>query len=845
MRYFLILALLLLYSQIYPQSYYYGAYPPFRSGITAPSDFLGYPIGDYHTRHDKMVEYFRMLDLQSKEALLIEYGKSHEGRPLVMLAVSSAANLSRLEEIRQNHANLLSRWDQSVADQLPLVINLGYNVHGNEPSTSEAALLTAYSLVASDHPLVKDVLAHSIVFIDPAINPDGRDRHSQWANMYRSKHLVADADDAEHNENWPRGRGNHYWFDLNRDWLLAIHPESRAKLKWTHQWYPNVTGDFHEMGTQSSFFFEPMKTNGSKDPIMPKENYTSLNEHFGSYFARAMDSIGALYFTKEVFDGTYPGYGSSYGDLQGGLALLFEQASSRGHVQETAYGDLPFSFTIRNQYVAGMATLQAAVGHRHVLRKYQYDFFSGSVQNASRAAVKAYTFPLTGDAGRMAAFVDKLLIHKVKLHFSQDKKSVIVPTAQPQYRMVQTFFETYREYRDSVFYDASAWSVANFYNIKYKSLTSVPSMGAEITSAEELTSLGKVVSSQYAYILPWEDLSTAPAVYALQRKGLVLATALRPFAITDQNGKNQQLGYGAIVLPVAKQSVSADSVFQWVSEVAAFYKIRIISVSTGYSLQGIDLGSRHIQTLEKAKVALLTGDGTSSNEAGEVWFHLDQRLGVPAAKIALHRLRGVNLDKYNTLVMVSGSYNSLDSTDVKRLQSWVAKGNTFIGIGSAVTWAIRNKLVKEQLTEGPKKEKNVVRKPFAQADELLGKESLGGALFRVQLDRTHPIGFGYVDEDIAVYKNNTVWLRPSSNPFSTVTAYAASPHVDGYISPGNLQDFMATSASCVVSPVGRGRAVLFADNPLFRGTMYGTDRMFTNALLFGRVISMPAIPEEE
>ena len=192
----------------------------------------------------------------------------------------------------------------------------------------------------SGHPKISPAFGY--IFIDPVINPDGRDRHSHWANMYKGDPLVADPLDAEHNEVWPGGRTNHYWFDLNRDWLLGIHPESRGKLNWYHKWYPNVVTDFHEMGSQSTYFFEPMKTNGSLNPIMPKENYTTLNEMFGNYFSKALDSIGSFYFTKEVFDGTYPGYGSSYPDLQGGLGLLFEQASSRGHIQETPTGPITF-----------------------------------------------------------------------------------------------------------------------------------------------------------------------------------------------------------------------------------------------------------------------------------------------------------------------------------------------------------------------------------------------------------------------------------------------------------------------------------------------------------------------
>ena len=231
------------------------------------------------------------------------------------------------------------------------------------------------------------------------------------------------------------------------------------------------------MGTQSTYFFEPMKDNASLNPIMPKENYIDLNNLFGDYYAKALDSIGSFYFTKEVFDGTYPGYGSSYPDLQGALALLFEQASSRGHKQKTAFGEITFPFTIRNQYITSIATVKAAVENKAYLRKYQQDFFKSALTNASKSKIKAYTFKDDYDQNRVKAFIDKLLLHKVDVYKSGD--GYTVPTNQPQYRMVQTFFETYEKYRDSVYYDASAWSLANFYNMKYRPVNTI-NMGNRI-----------------------------------------------------------------------------------------------------------------------------------------------------------------------------------------------------------------------------------------------------------------------------------------------------------------------------------------------------------------------------
>ncbi len=820
------------------QDYYYQKYGPFDPSIPSPSQYFGYNIGDHHTRHDQMINYFKMLDDKSSFAQYMEYGTTYEKRPLCMLVISHSQHLDQLKNIQTQNLNGINN---KVGDDRPIVINLGYNVHGNEPSTMDAAILTTYTMIASQHPDIVKYRNESVIFIDPALNPDGRERHSQWANMYKADPLIADNDDVEHNEAWPRGRGNHYWFDLNRDWYLAIQPESRSKLNWYHQWYPQVIGDFHEMGTNSSFFFEPMKTNGSKKPIMPKENYTELNDIFAKYFVNEMDAIGSLYFTKDVFDGTYPGYGSSYGDLQGGLALLFEQASSRGHVQETPYGDLTFAFTIRNQFVCSMATIQASIENKKRLFDYQFNFFSSAIANAAVDNNKAYIIKKDQNPSNTQAFLDKLLLHKVKVYHHKTGEGFIVPTAQKQYRMVQSIFESYSAYQDSVFYDASAWSLANFYNINFEAAKVLPVLGDEIKDLSDLNPTKAINKSEYAYILDWNDDQGAPALHYLQSKGMIPAVSFKTYNVMTSQGK-QTVNFGDIILAVAKQNKSSDEVFNIVSEAQNKFNVQFYAVSTGYSVQGIDIGSGQVKALKKQKAALLIGDGTSSTEAGEVWYHFDQKLHMPLSKIMLTRVKTLDIDKYQVLIMISGSYSNLDTLDAKKIKNWVNKGNTLITIGNSNTWAIKNKIIQEKINEGPKSDKPIESKrlPFDQASEYLGKEAIGGAILKTSIDRTHPLCFGYLQDKLNVYKNNTVWLLPSKNEYSNIAVYDKNPHVDGFISQKNINDFMKSSASVIVSQIGNGRVIMFADNPLFRGSWYGTQRMFNNALFFGHLTFIPS-----
>ncbi len=831
-------ALLLLWSTaVFSQDYFLKNYEPYIADIPSPETYLGYGIGEHHTRHDRIVGYLEALAKTSDRAQLYDYGKTHEGRRLVILMVSSKENLSRLDELKQQHLEFTDP-SKSVSNynDVPVFINLAYNVHGNEPSSSEAAMLTAYTLTTSQHPEIQKYLENAILFIDPTINPDGRDRHTQWATTYQGSPLVADPQDAEHNEYWPGGRTNHYWFDLNRDWLLGINPESRGKLNWYHQWYPNVVTDFHEMGTQSTYFFEPMKVNGSLNPIMPKENYEDLNNLFGEYFSKALDSIGSLYFTKEVFDGTYPGYGSSYPDLQGGLGLLFEQASSRGHKQKTPFGEITFPFTIRNQYVSSITTVKAAVENKSTLRKYQQDFFKSALTNASKSKIRAYRFGDAYDANRLKAFVDKLLLHRVEV-YRTDNHEYVVPTRQPQYRMVQTFFETYDEYRDSVYYDASAWSVANFYNMKYRPVSSF-TPGEKIMNTQGLTAKSTFAKSDYAYIIDGDDYNTIAALHALQQKELVLSAAFKPFNTQNDQG-TRSFNYGAMVLPVALQKKSPEEVHMILKEIADKFEIPVYSVSSGYHSQGIDLGSRFIKAVHKPKAAMLIGQGTRAYEAGEVWHLLDTRVGMPITKIPLRNFKKADLSKYNVLVMISGNYE-LDEKMREKIADWVKKGNTLITIGTASKWAVEKEMVKEKLTKIEKDTTAIPdRKPYVDSGENLGKESVGGIIVRIDLDRTHPIGFGYHDSSIPVYKNNTVWLKPSLNEYATVAKYPKNPMIDGFITDKNKADYLEPSASIVVSELGKGRVVLFADNPNFRGSWYGTNRLFLNAIFLGDKIEIP------
>jgi hypothetical protein len=810
--------------------------------IPSPEAFLGYPIGDQHTRHDRLVEYFRELDRLSDRVSVKVIGKTFEKRDQILAIFTSPANHARREEIRKRHlAAQSSGGDRSI----PLVIHLGYNVHGNEPSSSEAAMLTAFHLAASLDPETLKWLDEMVILMDPVINPDGRDRHTHWANMHKAEPPVADPGDREHNEVWPGGRTNHYWFDLNRDWFHGTFPETRNRIRVFHEWRPFVQTDHHEMGTNSTFYFDPGK-NSSNNPIVPGTLYNTVYPAFGRYFSRAADSIGSMYFTKEAFDKLYPGYGSSYINFYGGAGFLFEQGSSRGHVQETTTIPLTFAFTIRNQFTASLTTIRASMSERGGLHAMRREFHRMSAEQAARSTVKAYVFGDPQDGSRTLAFVDRLLMHEVEVYelpapMQADGRvfdpgsSYIVPVDQANHIMVRSLFEKQITYTDSTFYDASTWSLVESFGLPYSSVKTEFRMGRKLDSLP-VKRVSKVTKSAYAYVIEPTDYEIHRSIHLLQRSGVIVQTAFRPFTATVE-GKAKSFGYGSLSIPVGLQRIGVDSLYRAVSRVSEECGIAVHGLGTGYSLGGIDLGSNYMRTLKKPEAAMLIGTGVAATEAGEVWHLLDQRIGMPITKIDLLTLSRTDLARYNTLVMVSGNYGLVDKAQTDRIRAWVQAGGTLITVKTAAEWAIRNGFGDESLLSDSLPKTNA-RYDFDEASDREGAKAMGGSIFRVDLDTTHPIGFGYTSRRLSVYRNGATYLRPSRNAYSTVAKFVSNPLVGGYVHPESLSR-IRNSASVLVGQSGRGRVVYFADDPNFRGVWYGTNRLFLNALFFGSLINVP------
>lgn len=838
-------SLWLLAAPAFAQSaYFFPQGGDFDPAIPTPQQFLGYEIGSRYTRHDQLVAYFNELAKHSDKIKVEQIGTSYEGRPLLIATVTSAQNQQQLETLRRQHVTLADPAQPlSAAGNSPVVVWLGYSVHGNETSSGEAALLTAYYLVANRNADTAKWLQQAVVLFDPAQNPDGRDRAASWHNAYASSPASADPADKEHVEPFPQGRTNHYFTDLNRDWLALTQQDTRPKIVYFHQWYPNVQIDFHEMGKDSTYYFEPSPAS-MHSPLLPAASY-EFNKTLAKYHAQALDALGSLYYTGENFDNFSPVYGSTYPDFHGAVGVTVEQASSRGRVQESVNGLLTFPFTIRNQVATGLGTVRGAVTERDGLLKLQKEFFQSALKQANQQPVKAFVFGDAKDPGLTRRLLDLLLQHQITVQALNAAVTVdgqrfepgsayVVPTAQPQFRLVHSIFAETPPIKGDVFYGSTSYAIAPAYGVAFAGSRSRVDGGERIAALP--ATRGGVSGGQagYAYVFDWRDYNASRALYALQAKGVLTRAAFQPFTAATASGE-QAFARGSVVVPVAGQTLAGDALLAAVEEAARSSGVQVHALASGQSRSGIDLGSDSVKSLRKPAVALVMGEGVSATEIGSAWFLLDQQVQLPASKLDPAQLGKVNLDRYTTIVLSGGTYSGVDATAVAALKRWINAGGSLVTYGSAAKWAIEQKLSDEVLG-AEEKEPDGARRAFGDQRDIAAIERVSGNILSADVDTSHPLGFGLPRTQLAINKENGISFKPSRNAFSTVVRIDETPRVNGYLSETN-RSRVAGAAWLLVSPQGQGNVVLFADDPAHRKYWHGTERLLLNAVFFGNLLN--------
>ncbi len=812
--------------------------------IPTPEQFFKQQMGEWHLTHAQILDYLNEIARISGRAIIYEYARSYENKPLVHLVFSSEENQKKLDELKKLHVKYSDPDEDIPVEGVPLVVSLTYGVHGNESSGPNSSVLTAYYLAAARGEKIERLLSNTIIILDPCLNPDGFTRHSTWANMHQGHIPNGDNNSRQFYEVWPGGRTNHYWFDLNRDYLLLVNPESRGRVAKFHEWKPNVVTDHHESSPDFTFFFQPGVKN-SINPLIPTGNHNFTNA-IAHYHAKFLDAIGSYYFSEEQYDDYYFGKGSTYPDINAGIGILFEQASTRGRIRETSNGLKEFAMGIRNQFTVSLSTLEASMDLHNELLDYQKSFYKSALELAERSEIEAYVFGSGSDRIKTQKFVEFLNRHQIEVYENNRDLTVdndlfksgecyIVPVKQVQYRLLTSIFEEVTTFKDTTFYDVSTWTVTHAYGIPFARVKSLKDLQVPDRPISAEIVRGKIIGGQsdIGYLFRWNEYPTPEALYKLQDAGLITKVSTDRFSFEIEN-RTEDFTYGTIFIPVNQQGTDEERLFALVSEIARETGIDFYSLPTGLSPTGIDMGSSSFENLKKPEVLMFIGGSASSSLAGEIWHLFDQVYSMPVTCTQSDRLGSTDLNRYNRIILPGGSFSEWDEKGIQKIRIWLENGGILITCGNASGWAAKNELIKTSFKEDVAPDTTSYLK-YAERNKESSLHRIGGAILNAKLDITHPLCYGYLKEDLSILKRGTQVAVPSGIKYSEPVRFDSAPFISGWVSLENLERIKDAPVVSVRS-VGKGKLISYFEDMNFRGYWLGTNKLFSNSIFFGGVI---------
>jgi hypothetical protein len=802
----------------------------------SPAQFLEYPLGSRFTTHDQVTGYFKYIAATSTKIKLIPYGKSYEGKELMVAVVSSKDNLRRLESIRQNNLALTTGRPAKRATHIenqPAMLWLSYNVHGNEASSTETAMKMLYTLTESADPKIQSWLSNTVVIIDPCLNPDGRERYISHYNAIAGAVPNPDPDSREHFEPWPGGRSNHYYFDLNRDWAWQSQIESQQRVALYQQWMPQVHIDFHEQNYNEPYYFAPAAEPVHQDISAWQRQFQVLT---GRNNARHFDEQGWQYFTRERFDLLYPAYGDTYALYNGAVGMTYEQGGIRaGLAVVTAEGDtLTLKDRIDHHFTTGMSTLETVSEYAGQLVSEFRKYFEKAQKDPS-GAYKSYVVR-TDNLAKTRKLEALLKRNQIEYAYGTDRKlsgfnfetqktevfqgarnDLIVNLQQPRAVLVNVLMEPQTAVTDSNTYDITAWSLPYAFGMEAYAVKDL--VKGQYPYPEEKTEPVAAIPHPYAWILPWKSLEDAMVLIALQKANIKVRVAEQRFAT---GGKNYEVG--TLLIYRAENERIIKNLSKLLADISLRSKKIFIPIASGYVDSGKDFGSSVYPTLSIPKVAIVSGSETEAQSLGEVWHFFEQELRYPLSLIDVSRLENLDIRKTTVLIVPNGNYKMGLS---QKVEAWINNGGKIILLEDAISSLAGKKPFDIRVKEVPKTVTSVAQKSYASRNSENHDESIPGAIFKVDIDPSNPLTLGLgklyytLKTDDKIYEPledgwNAGMLRPNS-----FVAGLAGKNVKSRLNEGMLYG---------VQSAGKGKIIYLGTNVLFRSFWENGKQIMANAV---------------
>lgn len=857
--------------------------------IPSIEDVLGYSPGEKITWHRDAIKYFEALAEAVPDRVVIqEYARSWQNRELIYVAISTAENIAKLDAVKQGMQNLADPRSTNdataaniIADQ-PAITWLSYGVHGNEISSTDASMLTAYHLLAStSDSRVAEIMQNSVVIIDPMQNPDGRDRFIHQFMTAEGLTPDSDRNSAEHDEPWPGGRTNHYLFDMNRDWFIQTQPETQGRTKAMLEWYPVAYVDAHEMGSDGTYFFAPEAV--PYNPHLAADQTASL-QLFGRNNARWFDEFGIDYFTREVYDAFYPGYGASWPSYFGSVAMTYEQASTRGLVFRQYDGnEVHYRETVRNHFVTSLATAETVSTNREKLLNDFYNYRATAIEEGEDESIRAYILPtqsdqaavnkLAGLLSRQDVEVNRALSRFSACGESYEAGSYVVRTDQPSKRFIRTLmdldvpmaedFLAEQESRradnlpDQI-YDVTGWSLPLMFNIESATCNRVPSGDFELAGTD-LVQPGLVSGGEasVAYIVPWGEATAVRFLAHALQSGLTVKSNDKAFT-----NIGNEYPAGSLILDVAD---NPENLFAKVSEIAEQTGARVVSVSDSWVTDGPSFGSANVVRHNEIKVAMAWDEPTASYSAGNTRFVIERQFDYPVTPIRVDRLRSANLNRYQVLILPvmngAGYKAALGSRGIENIKTWVRQGGVLISLGNATRFladpdvdmlAVRRERavveledIPEGLSDDPTVEGQYLTELEAYDEQVIALEdnpySVSGVLVRADVHPEHWLSAGVAPELNVLVRGSDIYTPIRINDGINVARFQGPDELlsSGYLWEENRKQ-LAYKPFVISQPSGAGEVIAFTQDPTVRAYLDGLNVILMNAIFRASAHARPS-----